>query len=78
MQTYHTKLQMIANELKIDGSQIDNAHRGFSANQTRLQNKVRALRTTDIKFCTTDIKFRTSDIKFGLIQTKFQSVHTKL
>ena len=43
----------------------------FSANQKKLQNKMTALHTTDMKFCTAVIKFHSP-------QTKFQTVHTKL
>ena len=65
MQTYHTKLQTTANELEIDDSQFEKKTNGrFSASQTSLQNTVRALPTTNIKF--------------PLLQTKFQTVHTKL
>ena len=71
MQTYHTKLQTTVNELEIDDSQFEKVHSRFSANQTGLQNTLRASHTTDIKFRTTDIKFRS-------LQTKFQRIHTKL
>ena len=57
LQTYDTKLQTTANELEIDDRQFEKAHSNFSANQTSLQNKVRAVYTTNIKLRLLQIKF---------------------
>ena len=49
LQRYNTKLQTTARKLEIDDRQFEKAHSSFSANQSRLQNAVRALCTTNMK-----------------------------